>query len=113
MTTQTRKSLKQRKAELEAALLDYARSIAPREGFLVEPILHDHVGEDPESEIPPHDVLFFVVNGKEDELRSFYRRLARTAVELTGDDVKLRWSVGIEAILPNEIPSWLSTPTAS
>jgi hypothetical protein len=109
MTTQVRKGFKARKADYERALLDVARSLAPREGFFIEPIYHELYPRDPEGERSAHEAWLFVVDGNEEELESFHRKLAHTAFKMTADDRSLRDLVDIETILPNEAPAYLST----
>jgi hypothetical protein len=113
MTTQTRKPLSARKAAYKQALVEFAYGISPRPSFLVEPIVKERVGEDPEGEVPPHEVWYFVVNGSKEELGQFHRRLTRKATEPTRGDDKLFWAVLVTAVLATEIPVWLSTPVAS
>jgi hypothetical protein len=109
MTTQVRKTLKERKADYEKALVRLARSIAPREGFFIEPLYHEYFPRDPDGERPAHEAWLFVVSATEDELEDFHRNLIRGAMGLTKDDRNLRNLVDIETILPSETPACLST----
>ena len=109
MTTQVPRSFKARKADYERALLDIARSLAPRDDFLVEPIYYELFPRDPEGERPPHEAWLFVVDGSEQELEEFHQGLIRGAMKLTKDDRALRDLVDIETILPDEAPACRST----
>ena len=105
MTTQTRKGMKAKVDALAAALTEVAREAQPRRGFFVEPLLRVWEPEDPEGERQAHEMFYFVVDGSEDELNAFHRRVSSAFIRLIDGDSKLRMMVGMETILPREVAS--------
>jgi hypothetical protein len=103
MTTQiSKKSLQAKLDALAEKMTQVAREAQPRPGFFVEPILRVWEPEDPEGELPAHEVFGFVVDGAEDELAAFHRVVRSAMAESIRKDPSLGLRITLETIFPRE-----------
>jgi len=103
MTTQVRKGIKAKRDDLAEAMTRIARESQPRPGFWVEPILRVRIPRDPEGELPAREDFYFVVDGSEDELESFHRKVRAAMGEFLRADPSLMLKVGMNTIFPRQI----------
>jgi hypothetical protein len=103
MTTQVSKGLKAKRDDLAEAMIEIAREAQPRPRFWVEPILRLKVPKDPEGELPAREDFIFVVDGSDDELETFHRKVRTAMAEFLRADPSLMLRVGMSTILPRQL----------
>ena len=103
MTTQVRKGIKAKRDDLAEAMTLIARDAQPRPGFWVEPILRVRIPRDPEGEMPAREDFYFVVDGSDDELETFHRKVRIAMAGFLRADPSLMLKVGMSTIFPRQV----------
>src|SRR5262245_30564725 len=103
MTTQVRKGLKAKRDDLAEAMTRVAREVQPRPGFWVEPILRGKIARDPDGELPARENFYFVVEGSDDEMETFHRKVRAALAEYLRVDPSLMFKVGMSTIFRRHV----------
>jgi len=95
--------MKAKRNNLAEAMTRVARDAQPRPGFFVEPIIRVTVPRDPEGELPAREDFYFVVDGSEDELETFHRKVRTSMAKFLRADPSLLLKVGMSTIFRREV----------
>ncbi len=101
---QVRKRLK----ELLPVLRSEAESLAPRPGFLVEPVVEMHTWVDPSDGEAKYEIVYFIIDGTREEWSDFHKAITEVFWGLTHEDRSLAEGATVSVVSAESMDAWRS-----